>query len=338
MRTYHAIFLAAVLCSAASISRAQDKDSSRTLTLAEYENSKSFTVGDLDKDSYVKFANTYILDRNDFGKPYFITGDDGLKKRIDLYKLILKEGRIDLGTVIFYTTEKGQRYMACMPGFRAGPKVWEKYFEDIHAIDKEEKNFVLKLSYVLSKELGFQLYRASGAAQGKDLSKERESGTYGNDICFPGDMQVTMADGQTRKLSDVKAGEEIVTVDPATRSVKTVTVRALTVHEAKNYAITRVLLLAAGEKNTSAGREVSLHSKVLQGTPNHPMMTLDGEKKMGAFEGGERVLCLDEKTGKYATFTVWNKEESAGGVQRVYNIVAGGGTTLVVNGVMVLQK
>src|ERR1700744_5942009 len=210
------IFFSACLLVVGMITvRAQDTAANRALTMAEYDKAKTFSVGDLDKDTYVKIENTYILDRGGFGKPYFITGDDGMKKRIDLYKLILKDGRVELGTVIYYTTEKGKRYTACMPGYKADGKVWEKYFEDIHAIDKEEKFFVLKLSYVLSKELGFQLYRAAAAGQGKDLSKERESGTYGNDICFPGDMQVTMADGTARDLSQVKAGDEIVTVDPA---------------------------------------------------------------------------------------------------------------------------
>lgn len=56
-----------------------------------------------------------------------------------------------------------------------------KYFEDIHAIDKEENNFVLKLAYVLSKEMSFQQFRLN---QGKDL--HAEAGHYGSDICFPG--------------------------------------------------------------------------------------------------------------------------------------------------------
>jgi hypothetical protein len=318
--------------------RGQDSAASHALTLAEYEKAKTFTIGDLDKDTYVKFENTYILDRNDFGKPYFITGDDGVKKRIDLYKLILKDGRVELATVIFYTTESGQRYTACLPGFNAGGVIWEKYFGDIHAIDKVEKNFVLKLSYVLSKELGFQLYRASAAGQGKDVSKERESGTYGNDICFPGDMQVTLADGTARSLSEVKAGDEIVTVDPATHQARTVAVRELTVHEVKNYAITKVLLLAATENGRAGDREISLHSKWLEATPNHPMVTLRGNRKAGELKEGDELVCRDEKTGAYGTYIVWYKTEAAGGLQRVYNIVAGGGTTLVVNGVMVSQK
>jgi hypothetical protein len=332
------IFMMAFLLSAGIFAtRAQDTLGNRSLSLTEYEKAKTFVIGDLDKDTYVKFENAYILDHHDFGKPYFITGDDGRKKRIDLYRMILKEGRVDLGTVIFYTTEKGKRYTACLPGYKADPKIWEKYFGDIHAIDKEEPNFVMKLSYVLSKELGFQLYRATAAGQGKDANKERESGTYGNDICFPGNMQVAMGDGSVRDLSGVKAGDEIVAVDPVTRAVTRVRVKELTVHAVKNYAITRVLLLAV-EVHGAAGRDVLLHSKWLEATPNHPMVTREGNKKAGELAEGDGLVCRDERTGEYRNYMVWYKTEAAGGLQHVYNIVAGGGTTFVMNGVMVSQK
>jgi hypothetical protein len=329
------ILFGACLLLAGIVVRAQDTTGNRALSVEEYNKAKTFTVGDLDKDTYVKFENAYILDRGGFGKPYFITGDDGMKKRIDLYKLILKDGRVDLGTIIYYTTEKGKRYVACMPAYKADGKVWEKYFEDIHAIDKQEPFFVLKLSYVLSKELGFQLYRAAAASQGKDLTKEREAGTYGNDICFPGNMRVAMADGSARSLREVRAGDEVVTVDPVTHQSATVKVKELTIHAAKNYAVTRVMLLSATE--TSA-RVVTLVSKFLRATPNHPMVTTEGDRKMGELKEGDKVLCLDEKNGRYQEFTVWDKTEFAGGVQPVYNIVAGGGSTFIINDVMVLQK
>ena len=327
------ILFAGVLVLAGMVVRAQDSTGSRALTMEEYEKAKTFSVADPDKDTYVKFENTYILDHNGFGKPYFITGDDGKKKRIDLYKLVLKDGRIELGTVIYYTTETGKRYTACMPGYKAPPAVWRKYFEDIHAIDKEEQFFVLKLSYVLSEELGYQLYR-SGMGGGGAVS--RETGTYGNDICFPGDMAVTMADGGQKLLKDVQPGDEVMTVDPSTHAAIPVTVKELTVHAAKDYAITRLLLLAV--TTDVSGRQVNLQCKELEGTPNHPMVTATGDATMGELKEGDRVLCLDGTTGRYAEFTVWNKEESAGGVQPVYNIVADGGNTFIMNGVMVRQK
>jgi hypothetical protein len=37
-------------------------------------------------------------------------------------------------------------------------------------------------------------------------------------------------------------------------------------------------------------------------------------------------------------YIVWDKNEAAGGMQPVYNIVAGGGSTFIMNGVMVMQK
>lgn len=315
--------------------RAQDTTGNRALTMAEYEMSSStFVIKDLDKDTYVKFNNTYILDKSGFGRPYFITGDDGKRKRIDLYKVILKEGRVELGTMIFYSTEAGRRYAICMPGYKADTSVWRKYFEDIHGIEKEEPFFVLKLSYVLSKELGFQLYRAANGQQGAAINRQ-EAGTYGNDICFPGEMRVTMGDGTEKPVSQVRAGDEVVTVDPATQVRRVTVVKELTVHAVRNYAITRLTLVSAV---SGRDREVRLSSRVLEATPNHPMAMQSGEKKAGELAVGDKVVCRDPLTGRYVQYIVWDKTEAAGGMQPVYNIVAAGGSTFIMNGVMVMQK
>jgi hypothetical protein len=310
------------------------QDNSRALTLAEYAKAKTFAIKDLDNETYVKFENAFILDRYEGRKPYFITGDDGLRKRMDLYKLVSKEGMQELGLMVFYTNEKGKVYKALLPGFKTEGKIWEQYFEDIHAIDKEEKNFVLKLSYILSKEVAFQQYKAMN--QGKDMKVE--SATYGNDICFPGDQLVAMANGQKKFLNQVKPGDQVITIDPATKREMTVQVKELVSHEAKNYAITRLWVATAAETNSRYGKEVKLTSKVLEATPNHPMLTKTGNRKIGEIAEGEEVLCYDAQSGTYEPFTVLQKKEYAGGVQKVYNIEAAGGTTFMMNDVMVLQK
>ena len=76
----------------------------------------------------------------------------------------------------------------------------------------------------------------------------------------------------------------------------------------------------------------------MEATPNHPMATVSGTKKIGETQIGEQVLCYNETKKAYQTFTILDKTEKAGGVQKVYNIVAGGGSTLMMNGVMVMQK
>jgi hypothetical protein len=306
------------------------------LEMNEYEKAKTFIIKDLDKDSYVKFDNNaYVLDRYEGQKPYFITGDDGLKKRIDLYSLFSRATSSTIGTIIYYTNEKGKMYTACLPNVSADPKVWEKYFEDIHATDKEEKFYVLKLSYVLSKALSYQQYRSTLKGNEPDRA---EAGTYGNDICFPGDEEVTMADGNKKMLSDIKPGDRVITVNPETHRPAVVNVKGLTVHEAKNYAITTLTLVSVKEKVSDAGNEVLLLSRQLEATPNHPVMTRSGIKHMGSVSEGEEVLCKNTKTGKYEAYTVWDKQERAKGIQKVYNIDADGGSTFIINGVMVMQK
>src|ERR1700744_2727412 len=249
----------------------------RPLTMSEYDKALTYKIENLDNDTYVKFDNAYVLDRYENRKPYFITGSDGLKKRIDLYKLVAKEGMQEIGLMVFYTSETGKKYQCLVPDFTADGKVWDKYFNDIDNINKEEKNFILKLSYVLSKEMAFQQFKVLN--NGKDMKEE--AATYGNDICFPGDEEVTMSNGAKKLIKDVKSGDEVITVDPATHKSTTTKVTGLTVHEAKNYALTQLVLVAAKESKTAEGTNVLLNTKVLQATPNHPMMTKQGSAKMG---------------------------------------------------------
>lgn len=329
------IALILLLATAVSLTQAQQKSvNPRPLTMAEYDIAKNYTIADLDKDTYVKFDNAYILDRYQARKPFFITGDDGLKKRIDLYKLVAKEGMQDIGLMVFYTNEKGKIYKAVVPDYTADGKVWDKYFQDIDNINKEEKNFVLKLSYILSRELSFQQYKVLN--NGKAPSEEEA--TYGSDICFPGDEEVAMADGAKKMLKDVRAGDQVITVDPKTKTTSVVKVKELTTHDAKNYALTSLILIAARSEPKPAGTEIHLSAKILKATPNHPMMTRDGDRKMGDVQVGQEVICLNDRTGKYDVYKVWKKEEHAGGTQRVYNILADGGSTFIMNGVMVMQK
>jgi len=314
--------------------KAQEIVNPRPLTMAEYVKAKTFLIKNLDQDTYAKFENAYILDRYEMRKPYFITGDDGLKKRIDLYKFISKEGMQELGLMIFYTNEKNKLYSALLPNFTADGKVWEKYFEDIHTIDKEEKNFVLKLSYILSKEMGFQLYKA--ANQGKDITKE--SATYGNDICFPGDQEVIMEDGKRKLLSALEAGDHLITVNPETLVSSVIEVKEVIEHEAKNYAVTQLIAIKGTETQNKSGVHVLLKAKVIEATPNHPMQTSNGNKEMGKVKEGDELLCLNTQSGGYEKFEVVSKREYVAGVQKVYNIIAGEGTPFLMNGVMVLQK
>lgn len=309
------------------------QDDSRPITMAEYELAKTFEIEDLDNDTYVKFENKYILDRYELRKPIFITGDDGLKKRVDLYKLVAREGLADLGVMVFYTTETGTVYKALVPNFTAPGEVWEMYFEDIHAIDKIEENFVLKLSYVLSREFSFQMFKNLNQGEISD-----EHATYGSDICFPGDQLVSLEDGSSKYLSEVQVGDRVVTVDPLTSLKSVMKVNKLIEHTPDNYAITTLTLIHAQRLEETSGVEFLLKTKELKATPNHPMLTSSGNKEMGDIQDGETILSWDEEAKEYISYTVYQVSESGEGVQPVFSIETEGGNPLLMNGVMVKQK
>ena len=305
----------------------------RPITMEEYELAKTFDIEDLDTETYVKFDNRYILDRYEMKPPIYITGDDGLRKRVDLYKLVAREGLQELGIMIFYTAETGTKYKALVPNFTASGEVWEAYFEDIHSIDKIEKNYILKLSYVLSREYSYQIYKGLNAGEVMD-----EHATYGSDICFPGDQLVTLADGTLKQLKEIKIGDKVRTLDPSTQTDAIVTVNKLVTHIPQNYAITVLTLLDAEEKEEEGAASVRLSIKELKATPNHPMLTSSGAKPIGEIKPGEEILSWNESAGRYESFIVFDTSEITEGRQPVYSIEADAGSTLIMNGVMVRQK
>ena len=310
---------------------AQSENKVRPLTKAEYNKAKTFTINDLDKDTYVKFDNKYVLDRYAMRKPYFVTGSDGLKKRIDLYTLYAKDSMQEIGTVIYYTNEKGKLYTAVQPSFPSDSVVWNSYFTDIDNINKEEASYILKVSYILSRELSFQLY--------KSLNKnvKDEDGTYGMAICFPGNQHVAMSDGSEKLLKEIQPGDKIITQNKQGETV-TETVKELVVHTAKNYAITSLLLIHAEEALTAEGYNIQLSSRLIEATPNHPVETTTAKKEIGKVNEGETMLCYNEATKRYEKFVVFSKTESAKGIQPVYNMVVNGGENFMINDVMVRQK
>ena len=184
---------------------------------------------------------------------------------------------------------------------------------------------------MLSREFSFQLYKAMNA--GKDV--KAAAGTYGTDICFPGDEEVMLADGSKKMLKEIVPGDRIVSLDAETRKTSVMKVKELVVHEEKNYAITRLLAVHVDAVDREDVHVVRISGKVLEATPNHPVQTSAGKKQMGEVNDGEELLCMDEGSGKVKGYVVVSKTEQAGGMQAVYNIVAEGAGTFMMNDVMV---
>lgn len=308
----------------------------RAITMAEYNMAKSFEINNLDTETYVKYevdSDTYILDRYEMRNPIFITGDDGKRKRIDVYKLIARNGLYDLGIIFYYTTEEGKLYTAIVPNYLADGLVWEKYFEDIHSIDDQEKNFVLKLSYVLSREFSFQ-YMKSTNVELVDV----ENATYGSDICFPGDQIISLENGDKKLVDNIEIGDRIAVLNPVTNSMSISPVTKLTEHESKYYAITSITLIKVYKSDYSNKTEISLQTKNIRVTPNHPMETESGNKRADEIRRGDTLFSWNKSTFSIDKYEVYDIVELSQEKQPVYSIETNSNSSILLNDIAVRQK
>lgn len=326
------ISLLVLICLVISVS-SKAQDEIKPLGLDVYELAKTFEIADLDNDTYAKFGNEYILDRYEMKPPIYITGDDGLTKRVDLYSLMARDDLSTLGTMVFYTTEENVLYKAIVPSFVSSGEVWEQYFEDIHAINEIEANFVLKLSYVLSREYSFQMMKGINGEIDID-----EDATYGSDICFPGDQIVELADGRFKTISEIELGDTIVTVDPVTIERSTEEIIKVVEHQKENYALIELELIWLKKSEFEDFDHIQYSTKIITATPNHPIDANSEKIELGEVLVGDTIYSWNEKSKTFLEYEVINKTEFTDGHQEVFSIETNSNNSILINDVLVKQK
>lgn len=330
-KTFYSLILVLALVFATQNTYAQD-ETPRGMTQAEYELAKTTEVEDLDNDTYVKVGEgDYVLDRYEMKQPYFITGDSGIKKRLDIYKMMDRESMSELGLVVYFTdTEADETFNLVIPNLATKGDVWNMYFDDIHQHDREEGDVALKMSYVLSKEVAYLMQKSSGV----DMSAmDQDNADY--DFCFAADALVSMADGSQKPISDVKLGDIVLSLQQGiSRSVQ---VEGIDIHQKAEITLSKVVLFPLEELTASLeGAEVS-GAKELVATANHPVLTTEGKKALGELQPGDVLLKYDAQSGTTIEYQVHFVAPAFDKVNQVYNLDVEGDSYLV-NDIVVLEK
>lgn len=328
--TIYSFFLSVAVVFVSLSSYAQDEPL-RGMTADEYEIAKSAQVEDLDNDTYVKISDgNYVLDRYEMKPPYFITGDSGIKKRIDVYKIMDRESMGDLGLVVYFTnTEADETFNLVIPNMATSGEVWNMYFDDIHQRDREEGDVALKMSYVLSKEVAYLMQKSSGV----DMSAmDQENSDY--DFCFAADALVTMADGSDKMISEVEVGESILTIEQGMS--KLVRVEGIDTHQKADITLAKAVLFPV-EEVTASLTSIRFSVTELIATSNHPVMTASGAKALGELLPGDLLTKYDAQTGHSTQYKVHFVNPTYKSAKKVYNLDVEGEHYLV-NQVLVLEK
>ncbi|MEK6476631.1 Hint domain-containing protein [Catalinimonas sp. 4WD22] len=330
-RTLYPLLTAALMLF--SITSVLAQDTPRGMTKEEYELAKTATVEDLDNDTYVKVGSgDYVLDRYEMKPPYFITGDSGVKKRLDVYKLIDRESMGELGLVVFFTnTEANETFNLVIPNMATKGDVWNMYFDDIHQHDREEGDVALKMSYVLSKEVAYLMQKSSGV----DMSAmDQENSDY--DFCFAADALVSMADGSSQAIESVNPGDKVLGYENG--SFTTVEVEAVNVHRKQSITLSKAILFPV-ENITASTTELAAREEMteLVATFNHPVMTENGVKALGELQSGDVLYKYDAQTQTSRAYQVHFIATQFGSVDEVYSLEVEGNSYLV-SEMVVMEK
>jgi len=148
---------------------------------------------------------------------------------------------------------------------------------------------------------------------------------------FPESAPVTMADGSTKAIADVKVGENVKTC----RNGKSVTTQVMEVdvYERPKSSLTAVYLRPEREESAT-----SIHPLVpallLEATPHHLVQTKRGKKSMKRLSKNDILYHYEPATGIVSTWKVGVIQENARKVSKAYNLKTEEGTYLVDNMIM----
>lgn len=301
---------------------AQAASASASMTVEQLKAIKAIKVANLDKDTYFK-SGGFILDRYEERPAYVFTYSDGITRKIYLYKVFTVEDTKELGLLAIYqNTKTNELKPFVIPGASADRKAWDAYIDDLKYVGEKEPGLMSTLTFVLSREMAGLL--SGGAGKTEEGGKKKEEYNF----CFAPDAPVTLADGSSKAISDVKTGDVVLGYDVKTKTLTPTRVTGVDTHVKGDIKLTGVWL--ASTNNLTADARGALESPVLlEATANHPVLTASGRKALGEVKAGEVLYRYDATTNGTIGYKVVRTDSAIRSVKTVYNLTTESGAYLV---------
>ncbi|GAB3175857.1 hypothetical protein [Telluribacter humicola] len=153
--------------------------------------------------------------------------------------------------------------------------------------------------------------------------------------CFPEHVSVKMADGSTKSISTVQAGDTVIAY--ANKQITTTLVRQVDKLENMGTALTQLYLRPVDELTASRNSWPLVPALLLEATPCHPVQTATGRKRVEELIKGDVLYCYEPATGAVSAWKVGLIQANAGKLDTGYTLITDTGSYLVEN-VVVLDK
>ncbi len=306
------------------------------LTAEDAKAIKAIKIANLDKDTYFK-SGGFILDRYEERPAYVFNYSDGIQRKIYLYKIFAAADTKELGLLAIHQNGKTNELKSfVIPGAGADRKAWDLYIDDLKYVGEKEQGLMSALGFVISREMAVLLAGGAGAktdGDGKpDAARKKEEYNF----CFAPDAPVSLPDGTTKPISEVKAGEVIMGYDAVTHTLTPTRVTGVQAHApvAPATDITLVGVWMTPSEGLTAGRNQTPLT-LLEATANHPVLTATGRQPLGDVQAGETLYRYE--AGQLAAYQVVRREYKIRLVKAVYTLTTERGA-FVVDDAVVLDK
>ncbi|GAB3890570.1 Hint domain-containing protein [Spirosoma agri] len=316
------LFLGCAIATQLMSQRVWAQTASASMTLEQLTAIKAIKVANLDKDTYFK-SGGFILDRYEERPAYVFAFSDGVTRKIYLYKVFTAADTKELGLLAVYKNEKtGVVKPFVIPGASADRKAWDAYIDDLKYVGEKEPGLMPTLTFVLSREMAGLLSGGTGKSDEGGAKKKEEY-----NFCFAANAPITLADGSSKSISAVKAGDVVLGYDAKTKTLTPTHVTKVDAHEG-DFTLAGVWLSWVNE--LTADNHNGLTAPVLlEATANHPVMTATGRKALGEVQPGEILYRYDAATNGVSAYKVVRAEKAVHSVKNVYNLVTESGAYLV---------
>lgn len=279
----------------------------QTFGKVEYEQLKSLTIENLERDSYVVFEEEgFILDRYELKPAYVFNFSDQIERKVYLYLVYPLETEDTLGCVMFYQRED-VRIVLPLPGANADREAWGLYIDDLKYVGEDEPGFLACVGFVVSKEFMALL---AGSAAGQEQEGEYE-------YCFAEKALVQLADGREIPVSEIIPGMEIMSWDVTDQVFTKTMVTGLDIHRRVSIPMYEIWVT-----DPSVLLADNLDQPVLKRlyiTPNHPVETKSGIMSAREIQAGMHIYC--EENGALISVPVMASRIAHSSEKTVYSII-----------------
>ncbi|TAH25767.1 MAG: hypothetical protein EAZ07_06230 [Cytophagales bacterium] len=308
---------------------AQDASKIKGITTQECLLLKNYKFKDLEKDTYLKLDNGFVLDRFEMKPPYVFNFSDGMERKIFLFKISDSKDKKDLGLLAVYKNSKTTKsYNLYIPNALSDKVVWGMYIDELKDADKLEYGFSSTVAFVLGKELS-SLMGAGGAGALSSKSDEYE-------FCFPENAMVMLNNKTEVPISKINKKDILISYKGEQPKLKFTKVNKLIVHHGI-FDISKVILQPK-ESIFASVIDIAFETTEIEATNNHPIFTTKGQRKLGNIEEGDVVICFESATNSFKEFVVVKTMRNYRKVDAVYNIRTEHNSNYLINKTVVLPK